>query len=191
MKGAVPAGPTNLSSAMAKRRRHTRERELDRELDRAMKGLEPWSYADLVDVLLHFEGLGAGTQDEWDLRRHGVTIQLGDEVERFEFNMLDVDNQMVFWFRERYGIPKFVYPAVRWIRIRGFLANKRSIMIKLGLMRPAPDKGTEIDEALLEALCQVPFDRVDEDKDKRDFSLDTVLESTRKLKAAKGEEPPF
>ncbi len=153
---------------------------------RGIKGLIPWSTAGWNEAARWEMEMMDKPRDDWDLKERGLILVDDSTGEKMKiiFNPFVIENQLSRYFIQRYKKHEIAFAhSIRYYWIKGFINNHMNELKDEGFI--AQEGGeTSILEALIEALCTLPFSAVvksEEGSVSYEFSYDEVIDRAWEL----------
>ncbi len=125
-------------------------------------GTVPWSADECTGVMEWYHKTLNTPKDDWNLQDLGINLRNDDgSVSRLSFNMFHPMNQLGTYMVERYGTGTAPYHIHRFMLIMDFLSDYHQRLTNDGLARAGREDHAEIRGEVLEALCVLPFSRIE------------------------------
>lgn len=158
------------------------------------RGLVPWNVDEFMEVVEFYTNLHDTPKDDWDdLKDKQFILEHNDEGESvLRFNAMASMNQLGFYMVKRYPdrvqCPHYLY---RFMQIQDFLKERRDQLIEDGFAREGDNGVMEFKEAILTALCVLPYSQLNlEDGKHWGFDYDEVAGHAHMLaEKGSGDEP--
>jgi hypothetical protein len=131
----------------------------DNPFHKGLRGLIPWSVAEWNKAAKWEMEMMQKPRDDWDLKERGLILvddETGEKL-RITFNPFIIENQLSMYFIQRYKKHELAFAhSIRYYWIKGFINDYMGELKDEGFI-VQEGGATSIHEALIEALCILPF----------------------------------
>jgi len=150
-----------------------------------MTGAVPWSAEECLDVMEWYKNLECTPKDDWDLFERGMLLQDSENgsVMKITLNPFKGMNQVGLYMAKRYKYGTMQNYMFRFMLILEFLSDYSEMLVCEGLVRRDEGGFDHVRYELIEALCILPYSRVEitDGEERHEFDYEEVLARAQEL----------
>lgn len=165
------------------------ESEWDAYIEKFSKGTVPWSAEECRDAIIWFHKMMNSPKDDWNLNRYRLAMRdpETEDVQELRLQMTHPMNQIGMYFAEKYKGDRTLVSChtSRFMQILDFLGDHNSDLLRDKMAEKGAEDRYDVDGAVLEALCELPFEKrvVEEGKERWEFDYEHVIQRAKEINA--------